>query len=176
MSEHHLPDEILSEILSPALKVRDEDFSNTSDSSPFATYTESSSSMLLVCKDWLRVATPLLYHVVVLRSKAQAKALGESLSKNKDLGRFIKKLRVEGGYGTPMYTILAGSPNLTDLFLSFDILASDSTAGLCKGLPLINPTRLIAHDLRPKKNKMVETLICQLTNLMPKWNHLVYLL
>ncbi|KAJ7294069.1 hypothetical protein C8J57DRAFT_1270713 [Mycena rebaudengoi] len=172
MSEHHLPDEILSEILSPALKVRDEDFSNTSDSSPFATYTESSSSMLLVCKDWLRVATPLLYHVVVLRSKAQAKALGESLRKNKDLGRFIKKLRVEGGYGTPMYTILAGSPNLTDLFLSFDILASDSTAGLCKGLPLINPTRLIAHDLHPKKNKMVETLICQLTNLMPKWNHL----
>ncbi|KAJ7294071.1 hypothetical protein C8J57DRAFT_990355, partial [Mycena rebaudengoi] len=92
-------DHPLSEILSPALKVRDEDFSNTSDSSPFATYTESSSSMLLVYKDWLRVATPLLYHVVVLRSKAQAKALGESLRKNKDLGRFIKKLRVEGGYG-----------------------------------------------------------------------------
>ncbi|KAJ7294077.1 hypothetical protein C8J57DRAFT_1043550 [Mycena rebaudengoi] len=173
MSEHRLPDEILSEILTPALKVCDEDFSNTTDLSPFATYSESSSAMLLVCKDWLRVATPLLYHVVVLRSKAQAKALGDALSKNKDLGRFIKKIRVEGGYGTPMYTILASSPNLTDLFLSFDVFASDSTAALCKGLTLINPTRLIMHDSHPKQNKMVEALVDELTRLIPKWRHLV---
>jgi hypothetical protein len=169
----HLPDEILSEILTPALKVCNEDFSNTSEVSPFATYSESSSVMLLVCKDWLRVATPLLYHVVVLRSKAQAKALGAALSKNKDLGRFIKKIQVEGGYGPPMYTILAGSPNLTDLFLSFDIFASDSTAAFCNGLPLINPTCLIMHDPHPKQNKAVEILVDKLTGVIPKWDHLV---
>jgi hypothetical protein len=91
MSEHHLPaDVFLSEILFPALKVPDEDFSDSSYLSPFASSEESSLAMFLVCKDWLRVTAPLLYHVVVLRSKAQAKALGESLSKNKDLGRFIK--------------------------------------------------------------------------------------
>ncbi|KAJ7654755.1 hypothetical protein B0H17DRAFT_1214284 [Mycena rosella] len=41
-----LPDEIIAEILSPALKISDEDFS---DNSPiFATYSESSSAFLVV--------------------------------------------------------------------------------------------------------------------------------
>ncbi|KAJ7119067.1 hypothetical protein C8R44DRAFT_923002 [Mycena epipterygia] len=69
MSDNSLPDEIISEILSPALKVSDEVFSDTADVSPFATYSESSSAYLLVCKAWLRVATPLLNNVVILRSK-----------------------------------------------------------------------------------------------------------
>lgn len=60
-----LPDEIVLEILSPALKVSDELFLDTSYVSPFANYTPSTSAYLLVCKDWLRVATPLLFHVVV---------------------------------------------------------------------------------------------------------------
>jgi hypothetical protein len=105
MSDHSLPDEIISEILSPALKVSDEVFSDTSEVSPFAKYAESTSAYLLVCKSWLRVSTPLLYNIVILRSKAQAKALSLALAGNKELGQFIKKLRVEGGYGTPMLTI-----------------------------------------------------------------------
>src|ERR1700761_8680417 len=97
MSDNSLPDEIISEILSPALKVADDVFSDTSRVSPFSNYSESTSAYLLVCKSWLRVATPLLYHVVVLRSTAQAKALAGALSMNNALGQFIKKLRVEGG-------------------------------------------------------------------------------
>ncbi|KAJ7896796.1 hypothetical protein B0H14DRAFT_2233645, partial [Mycena olivaceomarginata] len=96
---HSLPDEIISEILSPALKVSDEVFSHTSRVSPFSKYSEFTSAYLLVCKSWLRIATPLLYNVVILRSKAQVKALSLALAGNKVLGKFIKKLRVEGGYG-----------------------------------------------------------------------------
>ncbi|KAJ7863379.1 hypothetical protein B0H13DRAFT_2354214 [Mycena leptocephala] len=95
MSNHSLPDEIISEIFSPALKISDEDFSDTSGVSPFAKYSESTSAYLLVCKSWLRVATPLLYNVVILRSKAHAKGLSLALSTNNLLGQFIKKLRVE---------------------------------------------------------------------------------
>ncbi|KAJ6568874.1 hypothetical protein B0H19DRAFT_874572, partial [Mycena capillaripes] len=73
---------------------------------------------LVVCKDWLRVATPLLYNVVVLRSKSQANALEKVLQKHAEFGRFIKKLRVEGGYGLAMHTILKSAPNITDIFLS----------------------------------------------------------
>ncbi|KAJ7668962.1 hypothetical protein B0H17DRAFT_848571, partial [Mycena rosella] len=113
-----LPDEISSEILSPALKVFDDMFSDMSDVSPFAHYSPSTSAYLLVCKDWLRVATPLLYHVVVLRSKAQANALELVLPNKPAFGRFTKKLRVEGGYGMAMYTILGSAPNITDLFVS----------------------------------------------------------
>ncbi|KAJ7082815.1 hypothetical protein C8R43DRAFT_1175213 [Mycena crocata] len=172
-----LPDEIISEILSPALKVADELFSDMSYVSPFATLTPSTSAYLLVCKDWLRVATPLLYNVVVLRSKAQAAALQQVLRKNPDFGGFIKKLRVEGGYGMAMHTILASAPNITDLFLTLAIWSSDSTNGLCKGLPLINPHRVIVADpvdnpTKVPKNKNQTAFSHTLFRCISKWDNL----
>ncbi|KAJ7207551.1 hypothetical protein GGX14DRAFT_635486 [Mycena pura] len=173
MLDASLPDEIISEILSPALTVADDAFSDNSGTrSPFSDYSESTSAYLLVCKSWLRVATPLLYNVVILRSKAQAKALARALSQNKDLGRFIKKLRVEGGYGAPMHDILKYSPNVSDLYLSLDIFSSDSTDGLCKGLHLINPTRLILQCEKTASNKMLVNLQNALAEAIPKWSHL----
>ncbi|KAJ7878519.1 hypothetical protein B0H14DRAFT_2341922 [Mycena olivaceomarginata] len=174
MSDHSLPDEIISEILSPALKVSDEIFSDTSKVSPFAKYSESTSAYLLVCKSWLRVSTPLLYNVVILRSKAQAKALSLALAGNKELGQFIKKLRVEGGYGTPMLTILQSSPNISDLFVSLEIYSSDNSSGLCKGLSLLNPNRLILWDLsrKPPENKMVSQLLDALAKSISRWDRL----
>ncbi|KAJ7052208.1 hypothetical protein C8F01DRAFT_1171295 [Mycena amicta] len=177
MADTALPDEIISEILSPALKVPDDSFTNAS-SATFASYTESTSAYLLVCKSWLRVSTPLLYNVVILRSKAQAQALENALSKNADLGRFIKKLRVEGGYGPSMHTILKASPNITDLFLSLEIWSPDKTDGLCKGLPLISPAGLILRDTSSESysnaphNKMVRSLVDTLVAVIPKWEHL----
>ncbi|KAJ7604135.1 hypothetical protein FB45DRAFT_1044168 [Roridomyces roridus] len=171
---------IISEILSPALQVPDHKFADIGEESPFAEYAESPSAYLLVCKAWLRVATPLLYNVVVIRSKAQAKALAQALLKNKDLGQFqantgqfIKRLRVEGGYGAPMRTILQSSPNISDLSISLNIFSSDSTSGLCAGLPLVNPTRLIIQECKkPPTNQMVAKLVTALRNLAPKWDRL----
>ncbi|KAJ6485376.1 hypothetical protein C8R47DRAFT_1047975 [Mycena vitilis] len=172
----HLPDEILSEILSPALKVSEKMFSDTASTSPFASPSVSSSAPLLVCKAWLRVATPLLYHVAVLRSKAQARALQRSLRGNPDLGRFVKMLRVEGGFGPAMEDILRNVPNVTDIFLSLQIHASDPTIGLVGGLQYINPTRLIIFDdERVKnhlKNKHVQDLIRVLEARSRKWTNL----
>ncbi|KAJ7213486.1 hypothetical protein GGX14DRAFT_696819 [Mycena pura] len=177
MPDTSLPDEIISEILSPALKVADDLFADTSEVSPFADYSESTSAYLLVCKSWLRVATPLLYNVVVLRSKAQAKALERALAGNKHLGQLIKKLRVEGGYGQPMHTILKCASNVSDLCLTFEIFSSDSTEGLCKGLDLTNPTCLIVRDVRYKllKNKMVTKLVRAVAAAIPKWDRLCVL-
>ncbi|KAK7063583.1 F-box domain-containing protein [Favolaschia claudopus] len=174
LSEHSLPDELISEILTPALKVSEETFCNTDSVSPFAKFSESTSAYLLVCKSWLRVATPLLYNVVIVRSKAQAKALSIALSGNKQLGLFIKKLRVEGGFGTPMHAVFKCSPNISDLFLSFDIFSSDNTSGLCKGLPLINPTRLILWTSSRKtlENKMLLQLLQSLADAIAKWDNL----
>ncbi|KAJ7151715.1 hypothetical protein C8R46DRAFT_1122897 [Mycena filopes] len=141
-----LPDEIVSEILSPALKISDEIFSDNTSTSPFASSGLSTSAYLLVCKAWLRVATPLLYNVVVLRSKAQAEALAAALKLNPDLGSFIKKFRVEGGYGIALRNILKASPNITDLVVTLAIWSSDAVSGLCQSLSLINPVRLIIYD------------------------------
>ncbi|KAK7026217.1 F-box domain-containing protein [Favolaschia claudopus] len=173
-SDHSLPDELISEILTRALKVSEETFCNTDPVSPFANFSESTSAYLLVCKSWLHVATPLLYNVVVVRSKAQAKALSIALSGNKQLGLFIRKLRVEGGFGSPMHVVLKCSPNISDLFLSFDIFSSDNTSGLCKGLPLINPTRLIlwASSRKSLENKMLLQLLQSLSDAIAKWDNL----
>ncbi|KAK7035983.1 F-box domain-containing protein [Favolaschia claudopus] len=175
MPDSSLPDELVSEILSPALKVSDEVFSNTDHVSPFATYGESTSAYLIVCKSWLRVATPLLYNTVVLRSKAQAKSLATVLSGSSELGHFIKKLRVEGGFGPAMQTILRCSPNITDLFLTLEIYSSDNTGGLCRGLSLINPSRFILQDFKDKilDNKMVSQLLEALSQSSGKWSNLV---
>ncbi|KAJ7604117.1 hypothetical protein FB45DRAFT_1083327 [Roridomyces roridus] len=178
MSDNSLPDEIISEILSPALQVPDEKFSDVcSRVSPFAEYVESPSAYLVVCKSWLRVATPLLYKVVVLRSKAQAKALAQVLDKNPDLGQFIRRLRLEGGYGVPMRTILASSPNISDIFVTLDVVSSDSAVGLYHGLGWINPRRLILHDSfeQPCKNKTASKLLEGLNKAIPHWERLTAL-
>ncbi|KAH6909306.1 hypothetical protein BKA70DRAFT_1278178 [Coprinopsis sp. MPI-PUGE-AT-0042] len=146
-----VPDEIIKEILAPALYVSDEAFSNTSlHANPFAKYELSTSTILVVCKSWLRVATPLLYETVVLRSKAQAQALASALKRNEQLGRFVRKLRVEGGYGTFVGEILRRSPSLTELWISTALYSNESVAGYLKGFKSVNPRRLIVVDDRLK--------------------------
>jgi hypothetical protein len=112
---------------------------------------------------------------VIIRSKAQCHALGGALQKNPDLGRFIKKLRVEGGFGAPMQHILRWAPNITDLFVSLQIPSPDSSAGLAAGLPLINPTRLIIFDDFDKlwENKAVVQLMTALQGCNTKWTKMV---
>ncbi|KAJ7156529.1 hypothetical protein C8R43DRAFT_1065441 [Mycena crocata] len=174
MTANQIPDEIISEILSPLLKHSDEAFSDQSEK-PFVAPKFSTSSYLLVSKAWLRVSTPLLYNVVILRTVAQAEALEKVFQSNKEFGLFVRKLRVEAGFGKAMHTILKYSPKITDLVLTLLIWGSDDVTGLCRGLPLINPQRvvLIDNDDKPKKNKKVEALLDALLRLIPKWDNLV---
>ncbi|KAJ7627135.1 hypothetical protein FB45DRAFT_1004704 [Roridomyces roridus] len=90
-------------------------------------------------------------------------------------GAFIKKLRVEGGFGLCMYGILKYAPKITDIFLSLYLHACDSVSGLDLGLPLINPRRLIVGEAvhaGPLKNKPVTQLMRSLEGLALTWNNL----
>ncbi|KAJ7250994.1 hypothetical protein C8J57DRAFT_675801 [Mycena rebaudengoi] len=170
-----LPDEIVSEILTLFLKVPEELFSETrSGSSPFVSFSESSSAALVVCKTWLRCATPLLYKAVILRSKAQAQALAAALRKNAELGKFIKMLRVEGGFGSSMGTILKSAPNITDIVISLIIRSADNTSGLAAGLNSINPIRLIISDEVADfpRNKPLTQLAASIEVSAQQWSNL----
>ncbi|KAJ7819781.1 hypothetical protein B0H14DRAFT_2835709 [Mycena olivaceomarginata] len=57
-----------------------------------------------------------------------------------------------------MHIILKCTPNVSDLFLSLEIYSSDNTNGLCKGLALINPARLILRDIEHLENKTWDRL------------------
>ncbi|KAF7297098.1 F-box domain-containing protein [Mycena indigotica] len=147
MNPIHLPDEIISQILIPALEIPDKTFADTSVESPFAKYRTSSSIYLSVCKAWYRVGTPNLYQTVILRSRAQAAALEWTLKRVNGLfGRYIRKLRLEGAYGTAIRTILQAAPNISDLFVAVNLWPGDDSTGLCLVLADLNPRRVILFD------------------------------
>ncbi|KAF5356187.1 hypothetical protein D9756_004307 [Leucocoprinus leucothites] len=167
-----LPDEILKEILEPALQVPDDAFACVTGRSPFSNYNLTTSAYLLVCKDWLRVATPLLYSVVVLRSKAQIQALEETLLATPMLAGFIRKLRIESGYCGSLLKILKSTKHLTDLCVSLEIYSDDNVSGFCKGMAYIQPRRLIMYDHRdPYKalNQKTLNLAETLRDYIPEW-------
>ncbi|KAG6847642.1 hypothetical protein H0H93_006848, partial [Arthromyces matolae] len=174
MQTPSFPEEIIKEILSPVLAISDDSFRSKAFSNRIP--AQSPSNLLAVCKSWLRVATPLLYHVVIVRSQRQAKALARTLEGNELLATFITKLRLEGGYGPPMYHVLRLGKNIEELYLMVSTLSSDSVAGLCEGLPLINPRCLIFDTTGPlyvERNATTRTLIkasCQC--IIEKWDNL----
>lgn len=172
---NNLPNELIREILSPVLHVPDKMFRETSLISPFCRPSHlSSASVLGVCKRWMVIAIPLLYHVVILRSKAQACSLERTLRKYKELGAHIRKLRVEGGYGAPMRTIIISAPNITHLCLSLDIRSSDSVKGLCSSLSFTNPYCLVVLALREERSNMpLKELVKNLSVCFVKWTNLV---
>ncbi|KAL1658866.1 hypothetical protein GGF50DRAFT_131437 [Schizophyllum commune] len=150
MATASLPDEILKEILCLVMSVPDKNFlhGNHGDEffsgSPFARYgTVSTSALLLVCKAWLRVGTPLLYYTVVLRSTAQAQALELALAQTPQLGKFVRRLRLEGGFGDHVRGACIKCPNIEELVLLFDYEARDSTSGIRRALKQMNIKHLV---------------------------------
>ncbi|KAF8599081.1 hypothetical protein BDV93DRAFT_405776, partial [Ceratobasidium sp. AG-I] len=59
----------------------------------------TSISVVLVCKSWCRVAIPLLYEAVIVRSSIQARALWSTLRKTPALGIHIRRIRLHHGLG-----------------------------------------------------------------------------
>ncbi|TDL29959.1 hypothetical protein BD410DRAFT_759092 [Rickenella mellea] len=155
-----LPDEVLKEILSPALLISDAEFafSEEENSNPFAKRSQSTSSLLLVCKRWMRVATPLLYEVVVIRSTAQAQALADALRLNGAFSPYIRKLRMEGGFGSAPGRFIPASPNIRELFVTLDVWSDDNVTGLCRAFISMTLRRLVVQERRQIKNAKVTLL------------------
>jgi hypothetical protein len=169
-----LPNELIREILWPALYVPDETFCDISEVSPFFRPSQPTSSLVLqVCKRWMLVGTPLLYHTVILRSKAQANSLEHTLRAHKKLGASIKQLRIEGAYGSAVRIILTSSPNVQDLCLSLDIYSCDNTKCLANYLSYINPTRLVVCYIRDGENASMNQVVAALCSGITSWTNLV---
>ena len=94
---HKLADETWAAILEHILEVPDDDFiSCETTSGPFSRRDYSNADVLLVCKRWLRIATPLVFRTCIIRSTAQAQVLAKALKKNPEFGVLVKQLRLEG--------------------------------------------------------------------------------
>lgn len=157
-----LPEELILVILTAVFSIPDEDFLRTGSRSPCPKGQRSRSATLLVCKTWSRVATPLLYDTVTLRSEAQARALALTLRQYKgDIGGFVKKIRIEGGFGIWVREILKHISEVADLWLSMVLESEDVIGGYFIGFTHINPRRLVVYD---EPSQGVDTRKLELTN------------
>ncbi|KAH7102768.1 hypothetical protein BKA62DRAFT_698763 [Auriculariales sp. MPI-PUGE-AT-0066] len=159
-----LADELLKEILAPPLLVADQMFADQGSTSPFSRVTHSASDVLLVCKRWMRVATPALYHTVVIRTEAQAYALNIALTRNSSFGRFVRRIRLEGAYGqylTP--PIVNTMPHVQHLCFTLGVYADDKLglAAAFKVWPLQHITLTLCQPRRARNlthKKLVQQL------------------
>jgi len=170
---HKLADEVLTMILSPPLLVPDALFADTGPISPFSRATHSSSDVLLVCKRWMRFATPALYHTLILRSAPQAKALAAALKRNPAFGAHVRRLRLEGAYGANVSNIVKAAPNIVDFCFTLALYADANVKGLVDALRLLNPERVILTLWRELKNKKSDSVLDALCKNIARWTRLV---
>ncbi|KAF8530004.1 hypothetical protein JB92DRAFT_3139371 [Gautieria morchelliformis] len=166
-----IAEELLAMILAPSLTVP---YGQLTSKSPCAFGSNDlvpSSSALLVCKRWLRVATPLLYETVVIRSTAQSLALASALQSSPSFARYIKNVRLEGAYqGT--YDILSGCKNLSTLVLLLNVYSDSRTSCLSRALFDINPTHVFLFDSGSIDNAKLRKLFTTLCEVIPTWKNL----
>lgn len=136
--------------------------------------TMPSPSALLVCKRWLRVGTPLFYQTVLLRTKAAVQQLHSTLQANPALAKFVRNVRLHGGYGKDLHGVLAYFHDICWLSVQLEMPSKDSNAGLLRALPHLNPTCLRLNIDWQRKQKPLATQTAILSA-MPQWTRLVSL-
>ena len=147
-------------------------FSHRSPAQLLARRAEA-KSLSLVCRCWRRVLVPITLETVILNSELEAKTFA-SMLRLKHVGPYIKKLRIEGGYGRFIHSILSNMSGLAFISVSLDIPSKDKAGGLCSGLKLINPKHLILRDSKVLGNQGVINVIDVLIECMTSvWSNLV---
>ncbi|KAF7795284.1 hypothetical protein EIP86_006438 [Pleurotus ostreatoroseus] len=187
----NLPEEILREILYYNLYLPFKTFASVAFSARrngqmtlFETMSKTQRSrgklvatspvnFLLVCKQWLRISTPLLYEGIVITESRQLVALADALRQTPQLGRHIRRLNVLGGYGKEFLDVITHSPNLHTLGLTMDINSSASMKGLVAALPQANPKCFILSTIYYPQNKNVSLAQDTLELAIPQWTSLV---
>ena len=115
----------------------------------------------------------MLYEKVLLTNTAQAKAVAQVVVANPTVGRAIKYLRLEGGMGKDLATIVKCAPNIHTLWITLHLLAAESITGLRKTITLLQPRKFYFHmaERRNKTTEKVKELI--ISSIAQSWASLV---
>lgn len=149
---HMLPDtpeELLREIFRNLLHVPVDAYFSQTDRfyTEFPVYESNLTSLLLVCKKWLRIATPLLYESIGIGTEAQMGRLAYTLRSNPTLGLIIRNLRLDGGFGKHLYTVAKCAPHIQTLSVRVHPDDRGANVGYLHALPCMKPTMLYVHGL-----------------------------
>ncbi|CCL98421.1 uncharacterized protein FIBRA_00418 [Fibroporia radiculosa] len=118
----------------------------------------TSVAPLLVCRTWLRIATPLHYRTPILRSARATAHLAATLHAHPALGRCVRALRVEGSFDA-LPDVVRWCPFLE----AFDMTVDNGTAPP----PSLSPAR--GHDVVDEHVRA----FCSAFSGMRKLRHLV---
>lgn len=126
-------------------------------------------------------ATVKLRVDLVLRSQPQAEALNRALTNDKShsLGGFIRRLRVEGGFGRSMI-FLKLCPNIDHFFFNFELNATtDNVTVLAKGLSSLRVLHLVVvsgYSIKSNKSTRAlgDALVACVQGETPLWPLVIY--
>lgn len=111
------------------------------------------ADVLLVCKTWLRIGTPLLYECVSVWAPRHTKAVAALLTREPQLGCAVRCLRLEGGMGKALATVVKHAAGFHTLYVSLHVKSSEGVVGLQKSAALMNPRALYIHGGPSTHNK-----------------------
>ncbi|KAI0323478.1 hypothetical protein GY45DRAFT_1332505 [Cubamyces sp. BRFM 1775] len=183
-----LPEELLDEILYQALTLPDASFLEWADSATYGCRPASTAAdVLRVSKTWARVGQRHLYEGVIIRRKAQAKALAQTLvasakgvsNSRLTLAQRIRRLRIDKVQCGEVKAILRLATGLEDLLISLDVHPSARPLDWFPGLERVSPRRLYVqgtlqkHDNNERLVKAIEDVVMSSEERPATWNRLV---
>lgn len=146
-----IPNELLEVILYHALTIPTSVFKAWRTHRTYCGSTPSGvSSIMFVSKRWCALGTPFLYESAIIRTEARAQALARTLTDRRDkrtLCRYLRRLRIEGGFGSAVIQILNAAPGITTLHLGFDLTNYDSMSGLMRTLKGVKVEHLLLDSV-----------------------------
>ncbi|RPD75643.1 hypothetical protein L226DRAFT_462001 [Lentinus tigrinus ALCF2SS1-7] len=154
----NIPNELLETILFHALTIPTVVFEAWRTHRTYCgTPSSGVSSILLVSKRWCTIGAPALYESAILRDESRIEALAKTLNDRRDkrnLGRYLRRLRVESGFGNAVIRVLNAAPGITTLYLGslkkvkLEHLLLDSVNGRLFSSPMsVNLSKAVAGAL-----------------------------
>ena len=197
-----MPEELLHKILSYALVLTDDafsghdftdygagcfDLSRAHLAAAFPRETRRVAgppvALLLVCKKWLRIGTPLLYEAVVLRTHAQLHAFALTLRSPHAppcLGALVRRLRVEGTVAPFLDRVVRRTPYVHTLLIGLDVATEKGfhafpypSAGVREALRALRVKRLMLKREKYSRNGRVAEMVWLLEGAIRWWDSLV---
>lgn len=123
---HDLPEELLTEILSHSLLIPlktffEQEFDKHMRSARYRREELGLAPdcvLLLVCKQWWRLAEPLLYSSVFLVSMLDMQSITSFLERKPSIGPKVRHVRLHGGFGRALAEFAERASNVEAVYLS----------------------------------------------------------
>ena len=137
--------------------------------------------VLRVCKQWLRIETPIFYETLIIDSSDELNAYAKLFKTNPAIAKFVKNLRITE-FGNKLPTVLALTSNVRNLCIAPYVHHTQSIAGLMKAVNNVDKVALSPKSLwimkqhKGRYSKKCRTAVICMILLACEWSSLVSVL